>query len=144
MSPNTAKNLSGFTNLLANMFCVVSERIFALHHFLTPKNCILEALWKQMPVYLIYFNSFRDVVMCYLVEGGIGEDWINFLRQFAVWALQNVLQFFILIEIFDNLTIFSISILLFMAFKRWNFSDNFDLKGKIGATFLIRSQFLSI
>ena len=143
MSPNTAKNLSGFTNFLANMFCVVSERIFALHHFVTPKNCILETLWKQMPVYLIYFNSFQDVVMCYLVGVGWGKT-INFLRQYAVWALQNVLQFFILIEIFDSLTIFSISILLFIAFKRWNFSDNLDFKCKIGATFLIRSQFLSI
>ena len=44
--------------------------------------------------------SFRNVVMFYLVVGGIGGDWINFLRWFAVWALQNALQFFILIKIF--------------------------------------------
>ena len=30
-----------------NLFCLVSEKRFALHHFLTPQNCILEALWKQ-------------------------------------------------------------------------------------------------
>ena len=27
------------------------KKTFALHHFLTPKNCILEGLWKQMLVY---------------------------------------------------------------------------------------------
>ena len=83
--------------------------------------------------------------MFYLVGGGgIGEDWINFLRRFTVLALQNVLQFFILIENFENSTIFSISILLFIALKRWHFPDNLDIKCKIGATILIRRHFLSI
>ena len=27
------------------------KKAFARHHFLTPKNCILEGLWKQMLVY---------------------------------------------------------------------------------------------
>ena len=59
-------------------------------------------------------------------------------------ALQNVLQFFISIEIFENSTSFSISIHLFIALKRWNFPDNLDFKGKIAASFLIRSHFISI
>ena len=64
-----SKNLTHFTNLYSldienNMlllltlqifqqtsFCLVSEKAFALHHFLTPKNCILEALWMQTSVY---------------------------------------------------------------------------------------------
>ena len=46
---------------------------------------------------------------------------INLLRRLALWALQNVLQFFILIEIFENSTSFSISIHLFITLKRWNF-----------------------
>ena len=58
--------------------------------------------------------------------------------------MQNVSQFFVLIEIFENSTIFSMSILLFIALKRWNFPDNLDIKGKIAATFLIRSHSLSI
>ena len=29
--------------ILQTCFCLVSEQIFVLHHFLTPKNCILEA-----------------------------------------------------------------------------------------------------
>ena len=36
--------------------CLVSEKTFALQHFLTPKNCILEALWKQMFVYFCISN----------------------------------------------------------------------------------------
>ena len=37
--------------ILQTCFCLVSEQIFVLHHFLTPKNCILEAHWKKMSVY---------------------------------------------------------------------------------------------
>ena len=77
----------------------------------------------------------------------MGGDWINFLSLDlfgAVWTLQNVSQFFVLIEIFENSTIFTMSILLFIALKRWNFPDNLDIKGKIAATFLIRSHSLSI
>ena len=32
------------------------KKTFALHHFLTPKNCILEELWKQMLVYFCVSN----------------------------------------------------------------------------------------
>ena len=50
-SRNTTKNHSDFTNFQQTCFCLVSEKIFVLHHFLKPKNCILEALWKQVSVY---------------------------------------------------------------------------------------------
>ena len=40
---NIVKNVSHFTNFSAN-FCLVSEKAFTLHHFLTPKKCILKAL----------------------------------------------------------------------------------------------------
>ena len=72
--------------------------------------------------------------------GGMGGDWINFWRRFTVWTLQNILQFFIWIEIFENLTIFCIWISLFTALKRWNFRDNLDFRGKIATTFLIRLE----
>ena len=36
-------------------FCLVSEKAFALRHFLKPKNCIFEALWKQMSVFFFFF-----------------------------------------------------------------------------------------
>ena len=41
-SRNTAKNLYKFFQ--QTCFCLVSEKMFALHHFLKPKSCILEAL----------------------------------------------------------------------------------------------------
>ena len=31
------------------------KKTFALRHFLTPKNCIFEALWKQISVYFCIF-----------------------------------------------------------------------------------------
>ena len=72
-----AKNLSYFMNLNSvdienNMhpqhsqkpfwlfqqtcFGFVSEKKFALHHFLTSKNCIYEALWKQMSACFCIFS----------------------------------------------------------------------------------------
>ena len=46
------KTFLGLEIFLQTFFCLVSEKTFALHDFLTPKNRILEALWKQMSVYL--------------------------------------------------------------------------------------------
>ena len=40
-SRNTANNRSDFANFHQTCFCLVSEKTFALHHFWTPKNCIL-------------------------------------------------------------------------------------------------------
>ena len=42
-SRNTAKKLSDFINFQQICFCLVSENIFILHYFLTPKNCIFES-----------------------------------------------------------------------------------------------------
>ena len=52
IAADTGKKLSLFTNFPANMFlfgvricfCLVSEKVFALPHILTPKNYFLEAL----------------------------------------------------------------------------------------------------
>ena len=54
-----------------------------------------------------------------------------------------VLYFFILIEIFENSAIFSISILLFIALKSWNFQDNLNFKGNIGG-FISHKKSLSL
>ena len=37
-------------------FCLLSEKTFALHNFLTPKNCFLETFWKQMSVIFLYIS----------------------------------------------------------------------------------------
>ena len=93
-----SKNLIRFTNLNSldienNMLsqhrqkpfwhCLVLEKTFALHHFWTPKNCILEALWKQMSVCFcisarIFLFQRRSKILS-------GEEWIegrlnNFLK----------------------------------------------------------------
>ena len=148
MFPDTAKNLSDFTNFLANMFlCGVRKNICTasfldtqeLHSWSTLKVnvCIFPYISLKKTLFPRHSN---------VLSGGSGmaEDWINFLRRFTVWTLQNVLKFFILIELFENWIIFSISILLFIALKRWTFPDNLDFKGKVGAIFLIRSHFFSI
>ena len=118
--------------------------------------------WRPITAFLKHFESKCLYISIYLLKkklflrrskvwpcgmvvgGGMEGDWKKLLRRFVVWALQNVLQFCILIEIFENSTIFSISIHLFIALKRWNFCDNLDFKGKIAATFLVRSHFISI
>ena len=48
---NTAKSLSDFTNFPADMFLFGVGINIALHPFLTPNNCILEALWTQISLY---------------------------------------------------------------------------------------------
>ena len=42
-SPNTAKDLTHFTYIPTRFQLVSEKETFALHHFQTPKNCILEA-----------------------------------------------------------------------------------------------------
>ena len=111
-SRNTAKNLSDFTNFPPNVSVWCQKKIFALHHFLTPKNCILdlkhfESKCLYISIYVFKKNfCFRDAVMFYLVRCWMGLGWIIFWRRLAVWALQNVLQFFVLIEILENSTVF--------------------------------------
>ena len=75
--------------------------------------------------------------------GGLERGLIISLRWLVVSALQNVLQFFILMEIFGNSTIFQHFDIPPMALTRWNFPDNLGFKGNILAKFLI-SHFLSV
>ena len=50
-SQNTIKNVPHFTNFPANMFLFGARKKIAMDHFLTPKNCILQAFRKQMSVF---------------------------------------------------------------------------------------------
>ena len=70
--------------------------------------------------------------------------WIISFRQIAVWDSQNVLTFFILIGVFENLTFFSILIFPSIALKPWNIQENFYFKVKTVANFFLMSRFLSI
>ena len=77
----------------------MSEKAFALHHFLTPKNSILEALWKQMLVY------FKDVVRFYLIGWRmVGGSMIS-LQVLAVWTSWTYILIFHFNWIFGNSTI---------------------------------------
>ena len=70
---STAKKLSDFKNFQQTCFCLMSQKIFALHHFLKPKNYILEALWKQMSVYFyIPFKKFCFQKRSNVLAGGGG------------------------------------------------------------------------
>ena len=65
--------------------CLVPEKTFAVHHFWTPKNCILETLWKQMSVYFCISPSenfcFKNVVRFYQVGSGLEGGWRISLTQ---------------------------------------------------------------
>ena len=134
---NTSKNFSDFTNFPANMLlCIVRKNIYTTLFQVAQELHCWSTLKANVCIFLyisIKRLCFRDVVRFYLVGGGggcgMGWDWINFLRWFAVWALQNVLQCFILIEIFENSTIFSISVTSIYSIKTLKFSRQFGLWG---------------
>ena len=145
---NTAKNLSD----------KFSSKHFSLWY--QKKYLYYTISWRPRTTFLKHFeskclflyislkkNCFRDVVRFVLVVEG--ERWdggrLNkFLKAVHCSGLAKCFTIFVLIGIFENLTIFSISIHLFIALKRWNFPDNLDFKSKTEATFLIRSHFISI
>ena len=81
-------------------FCLVSEKKFALHHFLAPKNYILEALWKQMSVYFSISPSenlcSKDIVRFYYMGGGLGggRRLNNFLKAARCFGLVKCFSIF--------------------------------------------------
>ena len=79
-SRNTVKRLwiYEFSSKHVSVWC--QKKIFALHPFVMPQNCILEALWKQISIYF-YISPYenvrsRDVVRFYLLGDGLGGGWI--------------------------------------------------------------------
>ena len=95
---NDARNLSQFTNFPANMFLFGVRNNIALNLFLTPEDCILEALWKQMSVHFYispseYFCS-KETIRFDLVIWWVAGGWIISLWWLAVWVSQNFLLFF--------------------------------------------------
>ena len=107
-----SKNLTHFTKLNSldienNMLPQHSQKLswlswktFGLHHFLTPKNCILVELWKQMSVSFCIslqenFCS-KDVVRFCLMKGGLGtgERLNNFLKAACCLGLMKCFTIF--------------------------------------------------
>ena len=123
-------------------FCLAPEITFTLHHFLTPKNYILEALWKQISVYFFVRKLLFQIRNKILYGGGLwfGEKLNNFLKAVRCLGLVKCFTISYFNWKFVNSAIFSISILPSIALKRWNFPYNLDFIGKIVVKFLIRSH----
>ena len=108
-SQNISKNILSLQIFQQACFCLVPEKTFALHHFLTSRTTFLnhfESKCLYISVYLFKKFLFQRRIKIVLVVWRVGEAEIISLRQLAVWVLQNVLQFFILIYFFLNSTIF--------------------------------------
>ena len=126
------KNLTHFTNLSSlvienNMLAQHCQKCFWLYKFSSKhvsvwcqKRYLHCSIWRSRTALLKHFESkclYTSLYFCkknfvskVLSGGGAGLgrkwDWIISLRRFSIRALQNVLHFFILIEIFENSTIF--------------------------------------
>ena len=155
----SSKNFTQFTNINSldienNMLPQHNQKPFWLYKFsanmFTAPFLDAQELhsWSTLKANVLYISLrtflFQRRSKVLSGKGSDGGGWIISLRQLTVWALQNILQFFVLIYIFENSTIFSILILPSIALKRWHFPDNLDFKGTIVTNFLIRSHFLSI
>ena len=108
-SQNISKNILSLQIFQQACFCLVPEKTFALHHFLTSRTTFLnhfESKCLYISVYLFKKFLFQRRIKIVLVVWRVGEAEIISLRRLAVWVLQNVLQFFILIYFFLNSTIF--------------------------------------
>ena len=133
-----------FSSKHVSVWC--QKKIFALHPFVMPQNCILEALWKQISIYF-YISPYenvrsRDVVRFYLLGDGLGGGWIVLKAAHFYVPRKMIYNFSFWLKFLKIQLYFSISILLSIALKRWNFRDNLEFKGKIVVKFLRRSHFL--
>ena len=124
-SRNTAKNLTHFTNFPANMFLVgVRKKNISRR----PRNAFskyFESKCLYVSVYLsknIFVSETWKVF--YVMEG-----WIISLRRLAVWASQNILKFFILIEVFGNSTILQHFNASINSIETLKFSTQFEHQG---------------
>ena len=71
-------------------FCLLPEKTFALHHFLTPKSPHSSSTLIANVVIFLYISVrkflFQKRSKVLSDGGGLGGGWITSLRWFAVWA----------------------------------------------------------
>ena len=130
-SQNISKNILSLQIFQQACFCLVPEKTFALHHFLTSRTTFLnhfESKCLYISVYLFKKFLFQRRIKIFLVVWRVGEAEIISLRRLAVWVLQNVLQFFILIYFFLNSTIFQHVNTFINSFETLIFSRQFGLQ----------------
>ena len=113
-----ARNFFHFTNFAGNMFLLcVRKRIYVngavpfldaqeLHSWSTLKANVCIFLYISIRNFLFQRSS---MILFSGNRWGVGDGWIIFLRRIVVWVSSYVIQFFIQIEIFRNLTIFHTS-----------------------------------
>ena len=125
-SPDTHKNVSHIKNFPTSMFLFdVRKNIctapfldaLELHSWRTLKANVRIFLYISLRTFLFQRNS-------KILSG----DMRGVLRRVAVWGSQNVLQFFILIEIFGNSTIFQHFNISIHSVKTLKFSRQFGLQ----------------
>ena len=106
----------------------VRKKTFALHRFLTPKTAFLKHFESKCSFIFVYLRKKRRSKI--LSDGvWVGEKLNNFIKTARFWASQNVLQFFILIEIFVDSTIFQHFDASIYSIKTMKFSRHFGLRG---------------
>ena len=125
LSQHSQKNLSRFT-IFEPCFCLVSEKTFALHNLLKPKNCFLEALWKQILCIFLYI-SVRKFLFHRCSKILSVEGWAISLRAACCLSLVKCFTIFYFKWNLEIQPFFSISILPSIALKCWNCPYNFDL-----------------
>ena len=158
---NTATNLTHFTNFPAGMFLVGVRKCIYTALFLEVKELHFQSTWKggvcifeYISVRQFLFQWRRQILSdgeggggwCVCLWGGGGGGGGAGLNNFLI--ANHCLKCFKIVHFnfnFLKIQLFiSISILPFAAFKRSNFPDNLDFKGKTVVKFLIRSHFLLI
>ena len=109
-SRNTARSISGFTNFPVNMFLFGVRKDICTAAFLDAQELHSWSTFKANVCIFLYISVRKFLLQTRSeVWSGGGWDWGGGLNNFlkaARWALQNVLQFFVLIEIFENSIIF--------------------------------------
>ena len=96
-SQNTAKKRSQFTNFPVNMFLFGVRKNNIIPQFPDFQKLLSWRIFKEN-VYIFLYISLRKFLFqrrSKILSGGIGSGGKYFLRRLAVWALQNVLRFFI-------------------------------------------------
>ena len=128
-----AKNLSDFTNFPANMFLFGARKNICTAPFLDVQELHSWSTLKANFCIFVYI-SLRKCLFQRDSKVLSGGGWVwgrlnNFLKAACCLGLANVLQFFILIEIFDNSAIFQHFDTSIYSIETLKFSRQFRLEG---------------
>ena len=145
-SRNANKNLSDFTKFPANMFLFRARKNICTTPFFGAQQLHSWSTLKANVCIFLYISLKKNYFSEKVLSGG-GWAWGR-LKVFNAAHCLDHAKCFTIFHFNWNFwklgCFFSVSILLSIALKHWNFQDNLDFKGKIAAKFLITNHFLSI